>query len=75
MAGEIFYGIGALILLAALVWGVMHYRQKSARANAITEEATREEYEEPARYDAERQEELEERAEAAEAARERRENS
>lgn len=69
MAPEILYGIGALILLGVLIWAVMRGRLKSKRAEAISEEATREEYQEPERYDEPRQDELEERAKAAEEAR------
>lgn len=66
MAPEILYGIGALILLGVLIWAVMRGGLKSKRAEAISEEATREEYNEPERYDETRQDVLEERARTAE---------
>ncbi len=47
---EVFYGLGALLLLAALVWGITQYKRRN-RANApITEEATRAEYNHPKTY-------------------------
>ncbi|WP_300376876.1 hypothetical protein [Henriciella sp.] len=66
MAPEILYGVGALVLLAVLIWAVMRGRLKSKQAEAISEEATREEYEQPERYDEARKDELEEQAKAAE---------
>jgi type VI protein secretion system component VasK len=66
MAPEILYGVGALILLVVLVWVVLRGRLRSKRAQAISEEATREQYEEPERYDQARQDALEEMAKIAE---------
>ena len=45
MEPEILYGIGALLLLIALVWGVSRGRLKSRTAESISEESTREIYE------------------------------
>lgn len=75
MPPEILYGVGALLLLIGLVWGVWRGRLKSPTAQAISEEAVREEYQEPERYDEARQEELAEKAKAAEAAAEARERN
>lgn len=61
MAAEIPYGIGIIILLIALIWGATHYRLRSRRSERLSEEATREMYEEPERYDEERRHELEEK--------------
>jgi uncharacterized membrane-anchored protein YhcB (DUF1043 family) len=71
MAPELLYGIGALLLLIALIWGVSRARLKSRTAEAISEEATRELYQEPERFDEQRREELKQAAESAEAAAER----
>ena len=51
MAPEILYGIGALILLVVLIWAVMRSRLKSPKARAIREEAVREEYENPQKFE------------------------
>ncbi len=66
MTREIFYGIGAVLIALGLVWGVARGRLKSPTAIAINEEAVREQYDEPERYDEARQEELREAADAAE---------
>jgi len=50
---EIFYGLGALLLLAALVWGVTQYRRRNRANDPITERATRAEYNHPETYDRE----------------------
>ncbi|WP_018146832.1 hypothetical protein [Henriciella marina] len=54
MAIEIFYFIGAMILLGVLVWAVLRARLKSPKARAIREEATREEYENPEQFEKDR---------------------
>ena len=72
MAPEILYGIGALLLLIALIWGVSRGRLKSRTAEAISEESAREIYQEPERFDDQRREELKRAAESAEAAAEHR---
>lgn len=72
MAPEFFYGIGALLLLIALIWGVTRGRLKSRTAKSLSEEGTRELYQEPERYDEERRKELERAAKSAESAAESR---
>jgi len=66
MTAEIPYGIGIIILLIALIWGATHYTLRSRRSEKLSEEATREMYQEPERYDEERQHELEEKIEQEE---------
>ena len=73
MAPEIFYGIGALILLLALVWVVSRGGLKSRRAKAISEQATKERIQDPEHYDDARHDELEAAAKSAEEAAEARE--
>ena len=52
MGIEIGYGIGALVILAALIYGTMQYSRRN-RANApITEEATKALYKDPDHYEA-----------------------
>jgi hypothetical protein len=51
MAPELFYGIGALALLAALVWATMQYRARNRANDPVTERATRELYQKPDKYD------------------------
>jgi hypothetical protein len=45
MALEIVYGIGALILLIALIFGVLQYHYRNRRAVKIGGEIARERYE------------------------------
>jgi hypothetical protein len=45
MAPEIFYGIGALILLTALIFGVLQYYYRDRRAVKIGGEIARDRYE------------------------------
>ena len=52
---EILYGLGALVLLAALVWGFTQYKTRNKANDAITEAATREEYDHPDRYEHEQE--------------------
>lgn len=47
---EIAYGAGAAVLLAAMVWGVLRDKSRNKRNDALTEAATREQYEHPERY-------------------------
>jgi hypothetical protein len=47
---EILYGLGALVLLAALVWGITQYKTRNKANDALTEAATREEYDHPESY-------------------------
>jgi hypothetical protein len=51
---EIFFGIGAVILLAVIAWGVVRNRQRNRANDPITEAATREEYRHPNSYDEEK---------------------
>jgi hypothetical protein len=50
MAWEILFGVGALLLLAALVYGMIAYKTRNKANDRITEAATREEYRHPNRY-------------------------
>jgi hypothetical protein len=45
MALEIVYGVGALILLIALIFGVLQYHYRNRRAVKIGGEIARERYE------------------------------
>lgn len=47
---EILYGVGMIIILACLAWGVFRNRQQTTHEKAVTEEATREEYKRPETY-------------------------
>ena len=51
---ELAYGVGALVLLAAIVWGVMQNSRRNRANDAVTEAATRESYKNPDGYQAER---------------------
>lgn len=53
---EVFYGIGTLVLLGALVWGVLYTRRRNRANDAITEKATHEIYTRPESYEREREE-------------------
>ncbi len=50
MGYELLYFIGALVLLAALGFGVYRDKTRDRRKDAITEAATREQYRHPERY-------------------------
>jgi hypothetical protein len=52
---EVFYGLGALALLAVLVWGIIQYKRRNRANDPITEAATRAEYSHPETYDREEQ--------------------
>jgi hypothetical protein len=41
MGYELIYGAGAAVLLAALIWGVLRYRQRTAREKQMGDDATR----------------------------------
>jgi hypothetical protein len=41
MGLELIYGIGAIVLLAALAWGTFRYRQRTAAEKRHTDDATR----------------------------------
>lgn len=50
MTPEIFYFIGAMVLLGAIGYGVYRDKNRNTRIDPITEAATREEYRHPERY-------------------------
>jgi hypothetical protein len=50
---ELLYGLGALVLLAALVWGIVQYKTRNKANDPLTEAATREEYDHPETYEQE----------------------
>ena len=50
MGYELLYFIGAIVLLAAIGYGVYRDKTRDRRKDAITEAATREQYEHPERY-------------------------
>ncbi|WP_296597546.1 hypothetical protein [Phenylobacterium sp.] len=52
---EILYGLGALALLAALVWGVTQYKRRNRANDPVSEAATRAEYDHPGSYQTEEQ--------------------
>ena len=52
---EILYGLGALVLLAVLVWGITQYKTRNKANDPLTEAATREEYDHPETYDREQE--------------------
>ena len=51
---EIVYSVGALVLLAAIVWGVTQNTRRNRANDAVTEAATRESYKDPEGYKADR---------------------
>ena len=59
---EIFYIIGAVILAAAIAYGLVQYYSRDKRKDAITEEATRMEYDAPIAYEHGGREALKEKA-------------
>ncbi|WP_084399766.1 hypothetical protein [Henriciella aquimarina] len=63
---EILYAIGALALLAILIWAVAVPQLKSPKARALREEATREEFKDPERYAQKDQDKLAAEAKQAE---------
>lgn len=50
MGYELLYFIGALVLLAAIGYGVYRDKTRDKRKDVITEAATREQYRHPERY-------------------------
>lgn len=48
---ELLYGVGALLLAAALVWGIIQYRTRNKANDPLTEAATRDEYDHPDTYE------------------------
>ncbi len=53
---EVFYGLGALILFGALIWGYSRNRGRNRANDPITEAATKAEYDHPDTYPEERRE-------------------
>jgi hypothetical protein len=51
---EVFFGIGTLILAAALAWAILRNRRRNRANDPITDAATREEYKHPASYNPEK---------------------
>ena len=47
---EYAFGIGALVLFAAILYGFIQYKRRNRANDPITEEATREEYDHPDTY-------------------------
>jgi hypothetical protein len=56
---EIFYAIGALVLVVGLAWGVSRSRRRNRANDKITQEATRAQYEQPEKYEREIRPDLE----------------
>lgn len=50
LAPEILYGLGAVILLIGIGYGVLRDKTRDKSKDPITEAATREEYQHPERY-------------------------
>ena len=50
---ELLYGVGALVLMIALVWGITQYKTRNKANDAVTEAATRAEYDHPETYEQE----------------------
>jgi hypothetical protein len=55
---EIFFAIGALVLIVGLAWGVSRSKARNRANDEITQEATRAEYEQPEKYEREIRPEL-----------------
>jgi hypothetical protein len=53
---EVLYGVGAVILLAALVWGWANNKNRNRANDSVTEAATRAEYDHPETYAEDRRE-------------------
>jgi cytochrome c-type biogenesis protein CcmH/NrfF len=51
---ELLWGPAILLLLAALVWGMVRYKQRNRANDPVTEEATEKLYDDPKAYDAKR---------------------
>jgi hypothetical protein len=61
LSWELLFGLGALALLAALVWGVTQVMRRNRANDRVTEEATHDLYSHPDRYAAADREELKKR--------------
>ena len=53
---ELSWGIGILVLLAALIWGTVQYKTRNKANDRITEEATAAQYKDPDNYEQKRAE-------------------
>jgi hypothetical protein len=53
---ELLWGIGVVVLLLALAWGVARYRSRNRANDQIAEQATHELYTDPEHYDEKRAE-------------------
>jgi hypothetical protein len=47
---EVLYGLGALALLAGLIWGITQYKRRNRANDPLTEQATQAEYDHPDTY-------------------------
>ncbi|MBW8811990.1 MAG: hypothetical protein JF588_01075 [Caulobacterales bacterium] len=47
---EMLWGLGLVVLALALAWGLLQNRRRNRANDRITEEATREQYSNPADY-------------------------
>lgn len=50
MTPELFYGLGAVVLLVGIAYALVWYNNRNKSADPITEAATREQYDHPDRY-------------------------
>ncbi|GGE37533.1 hypothetical protein GCM10007276_13690 [Agaricicola taiwanensis] len=50
MSPELLWGLGTVVLFAALIWGVVQYSTRNRANDRITEKATHEMYEHPESY-------------------------
>ncbi|WP_300578487.1 hypothetical protein [Phenylobacterium sp.] len=51
LSWELLFPVGAALLGVAIIFGLMRYHRRDRRNDAVTEAATREEYQHPDRYD------------------------
>lgn len=51
LSWELLYGLGALFIALAIAYGLMRNRGRNKANDAITEQATLEEYQHPERYE------------------------
>lgn len=47
---ELLYGLGALVLFGAIIWGFTQYKRRNRANDAVTEAATHDEYDHPDTY-------------------------
>lgn len=52
--GEVLWGVGALLLLAALIYGVIQYKTRNRASDPVSEKATKALYDDLEGYDAKR---------------------